>query len=255
MVPFRAGLARLPGHDCCDTDSGVEKEAPTREDALRVMEHHGWLSRRPAAFREEVVRRSRLRCFAAGESFYNAGDPPMGMVGVVSGTMYIRMPPADSIGSIAAIGQWIGDAAAFMGTLRWVSLTAGSRLFVLHLPQAGFEVMIADAVNCRHFAINTAEALAEAVTVVANLIQPDSEIRVAQRPLTRMGVHGADRTHAIDIAQADLATMCRLSRQTLNKVLAGLEARGIVALGYRRIDVIDRAALQSLAVHDERAWR
>lgn len=233
----------------------MDTEAPTREEALRVMERHGWLSRRPAAFREEVVRRSRLRAFQAGESLYKAGDKPMGMVGVVSGTMHIRMPPADSIGSIAAIGQWIGDATAFMGEPRWVSLTAGSRLHVLHLPQAEFEAMILDAANCRHFAINTAEALAEAVTVVGNLIQPDSEIRVAQRLLTLMGVHGVDRTHGIDVSQADLATMCGLARQTLNKVLAGLDARGIVALSYRRIDVIDRAALQSLAVDDERAWR
>jgi CRP-like cAMP-binding protein len=233
----------------------VEKEAPTRDDALGVMARHGWLSRRPAAFREEVVRRSRLRCFGAGESLYKAGDPPMGMVGVVSGVMHIRMPPADSIGSLAAIGQWIGDATAFMGEPRWVSLTAGSRLHVLHLPQSEFELMIADAAKCWHFAINTAEALAEAVTVVGNLIQPDSEIRVAQRLLTLMGVHGADRTLGIDISQADLATMCGLARQTLNKVLTGLEARGLVRLGYRRVEVTDPAGLRALAMDDERAWR
>lgn len=223
--------------------------------ALTVMETHGWLSRRPAPFREEVVRLSRLRAFQPGESLYNAGDPPMGMVGVIAGQLQIRMPPAESLGSIAHIGQWIGDATAFMGIPRWVSLVAGSRLHILHLPQAEFEAMIANAENCRHFAINTAEALAEAVTVVGNLIQPDSEIRVAQRLLTLMGVHGTDRTPAITIAQADLATMCGLARQTLNKVLTSLEARGIIARSYRRIDILEPAALRHLAHHDERAWR
>jgi hypothetical protein len=38
-------------------------------------------------------------------------------------------------------------------------------------------------------------------------------------------------------------------------VLAGLAARGIIALHYRRIEVIDVAALQVLAIHDERVWR
>lgn len=226
-----------------------------KNDALNIMTSHGWLSRRPAAFREEVVRRSRLRMFEAGESLYHAGDPPMGMVGVVSGHLHIRMPPAGSIGSVSGIGYWIGDATAFMGEPRWVSLTAGSRLHVLHLRQAEFEDMIADAGNCRHFAINTAEALAEAVTVVGNLIQPDSEIRVAQRLLTLLGVHGADQSRGIDISQADLATMCGLARQTLNKVLTGLAARRLVALGYRRIEVIDPAGLRTLAHDDERAWR
>ncbi len=226
-----------------------------KTEALHVMERHGWLSRRPAPFREEVVRRSRLRSFQAGESLYNAGDPPLGMVGVIAGQLRIQLPPAETIGSIAAVGQWVGDATAFMREPRWVSMTAGSRLHVLHLPQAEFESMIQNAENCRHFAINTAEALAEAVTIVGNLIQPDSEIRVAQRLLTLMGVHGTDRTPAITIAQSDLATMCGLARQTLNKVLLGLEARGLIALGYRHIEVLDPAALKALAHHDDRAWR
>lgn len=115
--------------------------------------------------------------------------------------------------------------------------------------------MARDAENCRHFAVNTAESLAEAVTVVSNLIQPDSEVRVAQRLLTFMGVRGATRQEAFGFSQADLATMCGLSRQTMSKVLAGLAARGIIALHYRRIEVIDVAALQALAIHDERVWR
>jgi len=128
-----------------------------------------------------------------------------------------------------------------------VSLAAGSRLHVLHLAQTDFEAMIRDAENCRHFAINTAESLEEAVTVIANLTQPDSEVRVAQRLLTLMGVHRGDRLVDFTMSQADLATMCGLSRQTLNKVLAGLVARGIIALGYRRVRVIDATALQHLA--------
>jgi CRP-like cAMP-binding protein len=244
------------GH-CRNADSQISNRGTRVEksEALHVMETHGWLSRRPAPFRAEVIRRSRLRTFQPGESLYNAGDPPIGMVGVITGQLQIRMPPADSIGSIGAIGQWIGDATAFMREPRWVSLTAGSRLHILHLPQAEFEAMIRDAENCRHFAINTAEALAEAVTVVGNLIQPDSEIRVAQRLLTLTGIHGADRQFGLEIAQADLATMCGLSRQTMNKVLSGLVASGIIALHYRRIEIIDVPALQALAIHDERVWR
>jgi CRP-like cAMP-binding protein len=246
--------------DCRDIDTGVKGPAHTRaipgkDDALRVMERHGWLSRRPATFREEVVRRSRLRTFSPGESLYNAGDPPMGMIGVVAGQMRLQLPPAETIGSVAAIGQWVGDATAFMREPRWVSITAGSSLHVLHLPQAEFEAMIETAENCRHFAINTAEALAEAVTVVGNLIQPDSEIRVAQRLLTLMGVHGTDRHSGVAVAQSDLATMCGLSRQTLNKVLAGLVARGLITLSYRHIEVINPEALRSLATNDDRVWR
>jgi CRP-like cAMP-binding protein len=177
------------------------------------------------------------------------------MYGLVSGQVLIRLPPADTIGSVASPGTWLGDATAFRREARWVSATAGTPSWVLHLEQRDFEEMIRDAENCRHFAINTSEALSEAVTIVSNLIQPDSEVRVAQRLLTFMGVHGATRQEAFGFSQADLATMCGLSRQTMSKVLAGLAARGIVALHYRNIEVIDVAALQALAINDERVWR
>jgi CRP-like cAMP-binding protein len=226
-----------------------------KSQALTIMTDHGWLSRRPPAFRAEVVRRSRLQSYRAGESLYNAGDGPAGIYGLISGQMLIRVPPADTIISIVKPGQWVGDATCFMREARWVSMTAASTLHVLHLSQTDFDVMIRDAENCRHFAINLAESLAEAITVVANLTQPDSEVRVAQRLLTFMGVHAEARVRALAVSQADLATMCGLSRQTLSKVLAGLVARGIIALHYRRIDILDAAALHRLAVEDERVWR
>ena len=49
--------------------------------------------------------------------------------------------------------------------------------------------------------------------------------------------------------------MCSLARSTVNKVLAKLVARRIIALHYRQIEVIDVAALQDLAINDERVWR
>jgi CRP-like cAMP-binding protein len=227
-----------------------------KAEALAVMTAHGWLSRRPMLFREEVVRRSHLQHFETGTSLYNAGDAGVtGMFGLVSGQLLIRLPPADSIGSVAAPGFWVGEATALRRETRWVSMTAGAPSWVLHLSQRDFEDMIRDAENCRHFAINTCEALSEAMTVISNLTQPDSEVRVAQRLLTFMGLFDETRQKALAVSQADLGVMCGLSRQTMSKVLAGLVDAGIIAVGYRRIEILDVAALKRLAIDDERVWR
>jgi CRP-like cAMP-binding protein len=226
-----------------------------KAEALAVTTAHGWLSRRPMLFREEVVRRSRLQHFELGTSLYNAGDDGLGMYGLVSGQLLIRLPPADSIGSVVAPGFWVGEATAFRREARWVSMTAGAPSWVLHLEQRDFEAMIRDAENCRHFAINTCEALSEAMTVISNLTQPDSEVRVAQRLLTFMGLFGETRQKALAVSQADLGVMCGLSRQTMSKVLTGLVDAGIIAVSYRRIEIRDAAALRQLAVEDERIWR
>lgn len=227
-----------------------------KAEALAVMTAQGWLSRRPMVFREEVVRRSHLQHFDTGESLYNFGDEGLtGMFGLVSGQWLIRLPPADTIGSIASPGYWLGEATAFRREARWVSLTAGAPSWVLHLEQRDFEDMIRDAENCRHFAINTCESLSEAVMVVSNLTQPDSEVRVAQRLLTFMGLFGETRQKALAVSQADLGVMCGLSRQTMSKVLTGLVDAGIIAVGYRKIEILDVAALKRLAIDDERVWR
>ena len=50
-----------------------------------------------------------------------------------------------------------------------------------------------------------------------------------------------------DVSQADLATMCGLSRQTLNKVLKSFQDAGVIATAYRRIEILDIKALQAIA--------
>lgn len=225
-----------------------------RLQIARLMESTGWLSRRPAAFREELLMRCRFRRFAAGRSLSNAGDQPGGMWGLISGRLLISVPPTDTIISAETPGFWTGDAAAFRREHRIASITAATMVEVLHLSQADFDSMVEDAANCRHFAINTAEALCEAVTVIGNSIQPDSEIRVAQRLLTFMGLYGEMRRQALSVSQSEMATMCGLSRHTMGKVLAGLVERRIIAVGYRRIDILDVDRLRGLAKDDKRIW-
>lgn len=226
-----------------------------KAEAAAIVTAQGWLSRRPAAFRDAVIARCRLQQFAAGEALYNPGDPPSGMFGLVSGRLLTRVPPADVLVNSEQPGYWIGEATAFQRARRWVTLVAGTPVEVLHLSQADFDEMALDAENCRHFAINGGESLSLAVSVVANLIQPVPEIRIAQRLLSFSGYFDATRRHELGFSQSDLAEMCGLSRQTTNKVLHGLVERGIIAIGYRNLEIIDRAALQQLANDDERIWR
>jgi DNA-binding transcriptional regulator LsrR (DeoR family) len=40
------------------------------------------------------------------------------------------------------------------------------------------------------------------------------------------------------VSQAELANMVGLSRQTLNALLADLQARGLVEVGYRRVRLL-----------------
>lgn len=227
----------------------------TLSDAAAVMAEHGWLSRRPAEFREALVRRCRLRHYAANEAIYREGDPSNCMMGLVSGRWFVRVPPADAVISMEQPGFWIGEAGIFRGVERAASVVSATPSVGLCLPPAAFEELAARADYCRHFAANTAETLAHAVAVISNLSQPRSDIRVAQRLVT-MAVFRSDRSsESLPLSQADLAELCNLSRSSVVLILQQLVDAGLIELGYRKIIIPDLTALSDFAWNNDRVFR
>ena len=218
-----------------------------KAEAIALVSGTGWLARQTADFRRLFLERVSLRRFQAGAPIYRAGVAPSGMFGLVEGQWSLQVPPSDVMISVQGPGRWAGDAAALRRRPTMISICAITDCRALHLSQPDFDQLVRDPECCRTIAALTAEGLGEAVTVVSNLIQPNGELRVAQRLLTFIGLYGDDRRVFTDVSQADLATMCGLSRQTLNKVLKSFQDAGVIATAYRRLEILDVKALQAIA--------
>ncbi|WP_044409728.1 MULTISPECIES: Crp/Fnr family transcriptional regulator [Rhodopseudomonas] len=54
-----------------------------------------------------------------------------------------------------------------------------------------------------------------------------------------------------ELTQEALAMIVGVTRQTVNKILGDFERRGLVSLHYKRIEVVDRSAIQRIAL----PWR
>ena len=218
-----------------------------KAEAIALVSGTGWLARQTPDFRKAFLERVSLRKFQAGTPIYRAGAPPSGMFGLVVGQWSLQVPPSDVMISVQGPGRWAGDAAALRRRPTMISIRAITDCRALHLSQPDFDQLMRDPECCRAVAALTAEGLGEAVTVVSNLVQPNGELRVAQRLLTFIGLYGDDRRVFTDVSQADLATMCGLSRQTLNKVLKSFQDAGIIATAYRRLEILNVKALQAIA--------
>lgn len=218
-----------------------------KAEAIALVSGTGWLARQTPDFRKAFLERVSLRKFQAGTPIYRAGAPPSGMFGLVVGQWSLQVPPSDVMISVQGPGRWAGDAAALRRRPTMISIRAITDCRALHLSQPDFDQLVRDPDCCRTIAALTAEGLGEAVTVVSNLIQPNGELRVAQRLLTFIGLYGDDRRVFTDVSQADLATMCGLSRQTLNKVLKSFQDAGVIVTAYRRLEILDVKALQAIA--------
>jgi CRP-like cAMP-binding protein len=227
----------------------------TLTEAAAVMAEHGWLSRRPAEFRDAVVSRCRIRHYEAQEAVYREGDASSSIMGLVSGRWFVRVPPADIAITIGLPGFWIGEAGFFRGADRAASVISATPSVGLYLAPAAFEELITRADYCRHFAANTAETLAEAIAVIGNLSQPRSDIRVAQRLVTMAVFNDQPGDITLPLSQADLAELCNLSRSTTIAILQQLADAGLISLGYRRILINDLTALTDFAWNSDRLFR
>ena len=217
-----------------------------RNDAARAILTSGWLSRRPKEFQLEILRRSRLRRFEAGQTIYFAGDPPTGVFGLVDGALEVRLP-GRQVASVKSAGYWVGEAGAFRMTHRIGTIMAAARSHLFHLPQAEFNRMIENAEYCRHFAILTTEHLDEAAAIIEQLMVGDPQARVATRLLTLAYHQGDTEKASLRVTQNELASMCALARQTINKVVKRFVRLGIVQNRYGRLTILDMDGLSSVA--------
>jgi CRP-like cAMP-binding protein len=216
-----------------------------RQAAERIVTSTGWLSRQPADFQREVLGRSLLRRHPAGKILYDVDDDGSGVFGLVDGALEVQLPNGQ-LGTVGSPGFWIGEAAAFRRAPRRAALVAKSEVWFFYLPLAEFESVTANPDHCRRFAHLTIEHLEDALRVVASLMPNDVVARVSGR-LQCLSIARTGSGSELTVTQSDLASMCGLSRQSVNKALRRLIEEGAVSARYGKVTVVDDGRLRDLA--------
>lgn len=216
----------------------------TRELCESVLRRNGWLSRRPGALVDDVLRRGNPQRFAPGSDIYRPGDRADGVYGVVDGLVALMVAPVGLPPAIlhhASVGSWLGALEFFGAGRRMAGLRAVSETLVFHLPSLAMEAIVTrEPRYSRAFGEMVAENAALCLQVVDDLLQPDTGRRVAAT-LLRATRDGAMR---IPLTQLDLATMANASRRQVNTILQGFASRGWIAQGYGSVTVLDAQGLR-----------
>jgi CRP/FNR family transcriptional regulator, cyclic AMP receptor protein len=216
-----------------------------RQSAEKIMTSAGWLSRQPPDFQKEVLGRSLLRRHQAGKVLYDVDDEGSGVFGLVEGVLEVQLPNGQ-IATVGSPGYWIGEAAAFRRAPRRAALVARSEVWIYYLPLVEFETLITNADHCRSFAHLTIEHLEDALRVIASLMPNDVVARVSGRLLS-LSTAQTGAGGELTVTQSDLASMCGLSRQSVNKALRRLIDEGALSSRYGKVTVVDPGKLRHLA--------
>ena len=226
--------------------------AITKAEAERIVSETGWLSLQPADFRPEVLRRSVVQHFSAGETIYHFGDPPGGIYGVVSGTISINASPRDAIPILMHLGIpgfWTGEACFLTREPRRVELRALVDTCLMHLPLEAIDQMAARDPNVvRYISLILMMNVDTLLRVAHDLQQPEAARRIAA-VLWRISADA----RPVPLSQTELGVMANASRKQVNAALQRFEACGWLTKTYRSITVMNSTELRRFAAGDDMA--
>jgi CRP-like cAMP-binding protein len=220
-------------------------------EAEHIISERGWLSNSPAAFRAEVLRRSTVARFAAGDVVFRFGDPPGGIYGMVAGIVTMTTAPRSELPRLIHLGDpgtWTGEACFVTREPRRVEIRAFVDTVMMHLPLVAMDEMAAaDPGVARQFARILVESVDTLIRVAHDLQKTGAPRRIAS-VLQRFAPIG---DAAIPLSQAELGVLANASRKQVNAALQRFAAAGCVETTYRSVRILDAKTLRQLASEDD----
>ncbi len=243
-------LDRPPMNDQDIPSSPPDFRPAWREELLS----DAWFAQCPSALREALQRLGRVQRLGAGEALFERGQAAEGLACVLEGALRVGAVQGDGRATLLAFlepGQWFGEISLIDGRPRTHDAVADGPTVVLRVPQAALQTWLAEhPAHWQAIAQLACGKLRMLFGVLEDIAQLPLEARLAKRLWLEAhgwgGRHGPPRL-LLRLPQEQLALMLGVSRQSTNKALRALEARGLIGLRYGSIALNDLSALGQAA--------
>jgi CRP-like cAMP-binding protein len=215
---------------------------------------HGWLSVTSADFRNAVLDRLTIRKLGTGDAVYRAGDREGGLWGIIEGGVQFELlgpQLAPGLAHVATPGFWFGEASLIGNEPRRndVCATEPSIFAALSLAD-GRALLDEDPARWRWIAVLANMNRDLAMGVAADLLLHDPRQRVIATLLRlsgwRTGLHLTPNPGPLHLSQQHLGQIANLSRTVVSAALRDLERQGLIAIGYRSLEVVDGKSLKAM---------
>lgn len=205
----------------------------------------------PAGQVEELARICLDQKFERGESLFSEGGRAKGFYLLTSGRVKIyklSLEGKEQILHIFGGGEIFGEVPVFAGGNYPANAEAIEASRALFFPRQDFVVLIEREPS---IALNMLAILSRRLRSFTHLIEDLSLKEVPGRLaayLIYLGKRGeGGECLELDITKAQLASLLGTIPETLSRILAKMAQNGILAVDGRKITVLDRAELESLA--------
>jgi len=218
--------------------------APDAADRLRL----------PGDVQHLLLQAAHRRQLQRGDSLFLKGSAPDALFGVVSGALRVSVVAPGGREAVIAVlepGHWFGEVSLFVGRERVYDTCAVEPAEVAVVAAEDFHRLV-DTQPAVHMAFTrlVCMRLRQALAWIDDAILQPLPVRLAHRLLTldaRPGAAAADGAAVLAVSQEDLAFMLGVSRQSVNRQLKLWEDEGVLRVGYRVVELMDRARLEGYA--------
>lgn len=194
-----------------------------------------------------LAARLRARRFAPNDIIFHRGDPAAHLYILVAGTVKVALPDEQGREAIVGLlrgGEIFGDLSLFDDEPRSATIVAITETECLLLSREDFLAILERSPSSMRAMLRAlARTIRRLSMRVEDLVFLDVPSRVA-KSLLDLAELGGTEVQEIALTQEDVAAIVGATRVSVNRVLASLEARGIVRVGRRRIEIVDRDRLQ-----------
>ncbi len=201
--------------------------------------------------KQALLKSAQRLALKSGQRLFEHGDPGGSMFVVISGLIEVSVSTAEGRKislNILLPGQCFGEISMIDGLARTANAVAMADCQLLAIPREAF---LSAARQYSELGLAMAQVLCERVRWISDSVEDYALLPLDRRLARRLLIlferfGGGDKT--IDISQSDLADFAGATRESTNKILIAWRNRGWISIGRRSIHLINRDALDELAM-------
>jgi CRP-like cAMP-binding protein len=223
----------------------------TSHESLKAALHRDpWFAGLPPRMQDALLGIAVPRRLRAGQRLFSKGDSTNGVYCVLEGrlaAMDVGEHGDEALQMHLAPVCWFGEMGLYDGLPRVHHVHAEADTLVLWLQ----DIRLRETLNTSpdywfHFGRLLTHKLRLALFIMDGRMLRSNELRVARTLVVLKELYHACDTPKprIVVHQQEVADMLGMSRQTVNQALQRLQADGLVAVSYNRVEITDLQALE-----------
>jgi CRP-like cAMP-binding protein len=223
-------------------------------EVINILKQNPWFASLPENLANELQQKCKIKHLNDKQILHQKNDVPDGFYCVLTGLIRasnFTLEGKELVLTWIQPGNWFGEISLIDGQPRTHDAHAEGATTLFMCPKAVFDFLLSEN---NQWQIHIMRLLCQRVRATFSLIDETGCLSLKGQLCKRLSLlhKGLEeqqhtKTAELSISQDALAQLIHSSRQTVNKILQGLQKENVITLRYGKIVILDRNALEELS--------